>query len=180
MDKESIQFSLRAVNSRLESWIPNAGMFAVNGSVAMRRIWIGPHDDCSDWYDRPHHVSAALRLSCRATTGLNLLDSGATKMRVREKVFVMSRPKSLIIISLTIGFFISTALLAMEWLTGDTAFWFNWQMPGINAAFYFWDATGGSATAGLVVAWIVNALAYGAFVCVFLGAFEGLKSLSSR
>ena len=58
--------------------------------------------------------------------------------------------------------FISTALLVMEALTDHAIVWLAWQMPGINAAYLFWGAVGGSVFLGIAICWLVNAVVYGA------------------
>lgn len=58
--------------------------------------------------------------------------------------------------------FISTALLVMEALTDHAIVWFALQLPGINAAYFFWGAVGGSAFLGVAICWLVNAVVYGA------------------
>ena len=70
--------------------------------------------------------------------------------------------KSRLIIALAIGALISTLLQVMEVLTDHSLFWMGWDMPGISAAYLFWGAVGGSAFAGIAIAWLVNAIVYGA------------------
>ena len=82
----------------------------------------------------------------------------------------MSR-KANLIIALAIGALISALLLVLEPLT-DYAL-LSWELPGISVAYLFWGAVGGSAFAGIAIAWAVNALVYG------LGAFAILSVLSA-
>jgi len=70
--------------------------------------------------------------------------------------------KSRLIIALAIGALISTLLQVMELLTDHSIFWMGWEMPGISAAYLFWGAVGGSAFVGIAIAWVVNAVVYGA------------------
>ncbi len=82
----------------------------------------------------------------------------------------MSR-KANLIIALAIGALISAVLLVLEPLT-DYAL-LSWELPGISVAYLFWGAVGGSAFAGIAIAWAVNALIYG------LGAFAILSVLGA-
>ena len=82
----------------------------------------------------------------------------------------MSR-KANLIIALAIGTLISALLLVLEPLT-DYAL-LSWELPGISVAYLFWGAVGGSAFAGIAIAWVVNALIYG------LGAFAILSVLGA-
>lgn len=68
--------------------------------------------------------------------------------------------KNLLIIALAIGALISTVLLVMEQLTDYSFLGLEW--PGISAAYLFWGAVGGSAFAGISIAWAVNAFVYAA------------------
>jgi hypothetical protein len=74
----------------------------------------------------------------------------------------MKAVKSRLIIALAIGALSSTLLQVMELLTDHSIFWMGWEMPGISAAYLFWGAVGGSAFAGIAIAWVVNATVYGA------------------
>jgi hypothetical protein len=65
-----------------------------------------------------------------------------------------------IIIALAIGAIISTVLLVLEPLTDYSLLSLEW--PGVAAAFLFWGAVGGPAFAGIAIAWVVNAIVYGA------------------
>ena len=78
--------------------------------------------------------------------------------------------KANFIIALAIGALISATLLVLEPLTDFAFLWLEW--PGISAAYLFWGAAGGSAFAGIAIAWAVNALSYG------LGAFAILSLLA--
>lgn len=71
----------------------------------------------------------------------------------------MMSSKANLIIALTIGAFISAALLVLEPLT-DYAL-LSLEMPGITAAYFFWGAVGSSPFLGIGIAWAVNALVYG-------------------
>ena len=84
----------------------------------------------------------------------------------------MKTMKSGLIIALAIGALISTALLIIEWLTDHSLVWLAWQMPGISAAYLFWGAVGGSAFAGIAIAWVVNAIVYGAAAFGVLTVFK--------
>jgi hypothetical protein len=79
--------------------------------------------------------------------------------------------KTNLIIALAIGALISALLLVLEPLT-DYAL-LSWELPGISVAYLFWGAVGGSAFAGIAIAWAVNALIYG------LGAFAILSVLGA-
>lgn len=79
--------------------------------------------------------------------------------------------KANVINALAIGVLISTMLLVMESLTDHSTLSLEWQMPGINAAYLFRGAIGGSVLFGVAVAWAVNAIVYGAVafaVLIFL------------
>lgn len=65
-----------------------------------------------------------------------------------------------LIIALAIGALIATVLLAMEPLTDYSMLSLEW--PGITAAYLFWGAVGGPAFEGTAIAWVVNAVVYGA------------------
>jgi hypothetical protein len=80
--------------------------------------------------------------------------------------------KSRLIIALAIGALISTVLLVMESLTDHSIFWMGWEMPGISAAYLFWGAVGGSAFVGIAIAWVVNAIVYGAAAFGVLTVFK--------
>jgi hypothetical protein len=80
--------------------------------------------------------------------------------------------KSRLIIALAIGASISTVLLVIESLTDHSIFWMGWEMPGISAAYLFWGAVGGSAFAGIAIAWVVNAIVYGAAAFGVLTVFK--------
>ena len=84
----------------------------------------------------------------------------------------MKTMKSRLIIALAIGALISTVLLVMESLTDHSIFWMGWEMPGISAAYLFWGAIGGSAFAGIAIAWVVNAIVYGAAAFGVLTVFK--------
>lgn len=62
-------------------------------------------------------------------------------------------------ISLTVGAFISAALIVIEPLTNFE--FLSLEMPGISAAYLFWGAVGGTTAVGIAIAWLVNALFYG-------------------
>ncbi len=47
--------------------------------------------------------------------------------------------KGRFIIAMAIGVLIATALLVTEWLTDHSVVWLEWQMPGISAAYLFWE-----------------------------------------
>ena len=76
----------------------------------------------------------------------------------------------LFLISLLIGGLISGTLLALEKPTNFA--YINWELPGHAAAFVFWGMIGGSTTAGLTVAWFVNAIVYGVLVFVPISMFK--------
>ena len=80
--------------------------------------------------------------------------------------------KSRLIIALAIGALISTMQLVTESLTDHSIFWMGWEMPGISAAYLFWGAVGGSAFAGIAIAWVVNAIVYGAAAFGVLTVFK--------
>jgi hypothetical protein len=70
--------------------------------------------------------------------------------------------KSVLIVALAIGALISTILQVMELLTDHSIVWLDWQIPGISAAYLFWGAVGDSVFVGVAIAWVVNAVVYGA------------------
>ena len=78
--------------------------------------------------------------------------------------------KTNLFLALAVGALVSSVLLVMEPLTDFAFLWLEW--PGISAAYLFWGAAGGSAFAGIAIAWAVNALSYG------LGAFAILSLLA--
>ncbi|MEA2891325.1 MAG: hypothetical protein QOI05_2118 [Bradyrhizobium sp.] len=80
--------------------------------------------------------------------------------------------KSRLIFALAIGALISTVLQVMESLTDYSIFWMGWEMPGISAAFLFWGVVGGSAFVGIAIAWVVNAIVYGAAAFGVLTVFK--------
>ena len=88
--------------------------------------------------------------------------------------------KKILIIAIAIGVVISTELLVMEALTDHAMVWLSWQMPGINAAHLFWGAMGGSALAGVAIAWLVNAAVYGAAPFAVLMGIKLLTVAPSR
>ena len=69
-----------------------------------------------------------------------------------------------LIIAMAIGAVISLVLLAIPSASG----WSGLKLPGLTAAIVFWQIAGESAW-GVAVAWVVNAVVYGA------GAFFVLK-----
>jgi hypothetical protein len=84
----------------------------------------------------------------------------------------MTTMNSRLIIASAVGALISTVLLAMESLTDHSIFWMGWEMPGISAAYLFWGAIGGSAFAGIAIAWVVNVIVYGAAAFGVLTIFK--------
>ena len=80
--------------------------------------------------------------------------------------------KSMLVIASAIGALISTVLLVMESLTDHSIFWMGWEMPGISAAYLFWGAIGGPAFTGIAIAWVVNAIVYGAAAFGVLTVFK--------
>jgi hypothetical protein len=72
----------------------------------------------------------------------------------------MKTVKSILAIALAIGVLIATILLVMEPLTDYSLLSLEW--PGITAAYLFWGVVGGSAFVGIAIAWVVNAIVYGA------------------
>lgn len=90
----------------------------------------------------------------------------------------MSKIKSILVASLAIGLVISTALLGMESLT-DYAL-LRLEMPGINAAYFFWGAISSSVFMGMIVAWIVNAIVYAVPAFVVLNVLEVVRQIAAR
>jgi hypothetical protein len=76
--------------------------------------------------------------------------------------------KSILIVALAAGALVSTVLLVMEQLTDHSIAVMAWEMPGISAAYLFWGAVGSSVLLGVAIAWIVNAIVYGAAAFVVL------------
>jgi len=72
----------------------------------------------------------------------------------------MKTVKSIPAIALAIGVLIATILLLIEPLTDYSLLSLEW--PGITAAYLFWGVVGGPAFAGVAIAWVVNAIVYGA------------------
>ncbi|MBR1230118.1 MULTISPECIES: hypothetical protein [unclassified Bradyrhizobium] len=75
--------------------------------------------------------------------------------------------KKKLIIAMAIGAVISSVLLAIP----STSGWSGLGLAGLTAAIVFWGIVGESAW-GVAVAWVVNAVVYGA------GAFFVLKSFN--
>ena len=71
--------------------------------------------------------------------------------------------KTRLIIALAIGFFISTVFMAIPSMRDGTSDWSSLELPGMGAAFLFWGAVGDSVFAGTAIAYVVNAVVYGAF-----------------
>jgi hypothetical protein len=65
-----------------------------------------------------------------------------------------------LIIALAIGALIAAVLLVLEPLTDYSML--SLELPGITAAYLFWGALGGPAFVGIAIAWVVNAVVYGA------------------
>ena len=78
--------------------------------------------------------------------------------------------KANLIVALAIGALIATVLLAMEPLTDYSLL--SLELPGVAAAFLFWGAVGGPAFAGIAIAWVVNAIVYGAAVFGVVTVFK--------
>jgi hypothetical protein len=72
----------------------------------------------------------------------------------------MKTVKSILAIALAIGVLIATILLVIEPLTDYSLL--SPELPGITAAYLFWGVVGGSAFLGIAIAWVVNAIVYGA------------------
>ena len=72
----------------------------------------------------------------------------------------MKAVKSILAIALAIGVLIATILLVIEPLTDYSLL--SLELAGITAAYLFWGVAGGSAFAGIAIAWVVNAIVYGA------------------
>ena len=72
--------------------------------------------------------------------------------------------KKKLVIAMAIGAVISLVLLAIPSASGGSVL----KLPGLTAAIVFWEMVGESAW-GVAVAWVVNAVVYGA------GAFFVLK-----
>jgi hypothetical protein len=72
----------------------------------------------------------------------------------------MKTVKSILAIALAIGVLIATILLVMEPLTDYSLL--SLELPGITAAYLFWGVVGGPAFVGIAIAWVVNAIVYGA------------------
>ena len=96
----------------------------------------------------------------------------------RVRVLALSKITSILVASLAIGLVISTALLGMESLT-DYAL-LHLEMPGINAAYFFWGAISSSVFMGLIVAWIVNAIVYAVPAFVVLSVLEVVRQIAAR
>lgn len=75
-------------------------------------------------------------------------------------------------VSAAVGLLVSTMLLVMEALTDHSLWSLRLQMPGINAADFFWGAVGGSALVGVAIAWLVNALVYGTGAYMVLAVID--------
>ena len=83
--------------------------------------------------------------------------------------------KTLSIIALAIGALISAALLLLEQASDYSVAVMSWELPGISAAYLFWGAVGGSTAMGVAIAFVVNALVYGAAAFAVLTIFNLLK-----
>ncbi len=66
--------------------------------------------------------------------------------------------KRIFIISMGIGFLISSVFIAMPSMMDGTSDWFMLQVPGISAAYLFWGAVGSSVFVGVAISWFVNAV----------------------
>jgi hypothetical protein len=80
--------------------------------------------------------------------------------------------KARLLIALAIGALVSAALLALERLTDFSTAVMSWEMPGITAAFLFWGTVGGPAALGVAIAFVVNAVVYGAAAFAVLMLFK--------
>ena len=76
--------------------------------------------------------------------------------------------KKALIVSAAIGMIISTGLLAIP--SGDG--WFGPGAPGLAAAVVFWKILGEEALWGVAVAWVANAIVYGAGAFFILRYFN--------
>ena len=83
--------------------------------------------------------------------------------------------KTNLIIASAIGALVSAALIAIESPTDYALLSLEW--PGVSAAYLFWGAVGGPAVAGIAIAWVVNAVVYGAAVFAVLAVFKLLTSM---
>jgi hypothetical protein len=80
--------------------------------------------------------------------------------------------KGVLIVATVVGALISAALLVLESQTGFSGVVMDWEWPGISAAYLFWGAVGGSASTGIAIAWLVNAIVYGAAAFAVLIVFN--------
>jgi hypothetical protein len=60
------------------------------------------------------------------------------------------------VIAMGIGFLISTILMAIP----STNEWASLELPGMGAAYLFWEAAGNSVIVGTAIGWAVNAVVY--------------------
>ncbi len=60
-------------------------------------------------------------------------------------------------IAMGIGFLISTIFMAVP----STNEWASLELPGMGAAYLFWEAVGNSPIMGTAIGWAVNAVVYG-------------------
>jgi hypothetical protein len=77
-------------------------------------------------------------------------------------------------IALAVGAFISAALIIFESPTDYALLTLEW--PGISAAYLYWGAIGGGSFTGVAIAWVVNALAYGAGAFAMLTVLRAARS----
>jgi hypothetical protein len=69
--------------------------------------------------------------------------------------------KSRLILSMGIGFLISSVFMAIPSMRDGTSDWAGLELPGMGAAFLFWGAVGNSVIVGTAIGWAVNAVVYG-------------------
>jgi hypothetical protein len=81
---------------------------------------------------------------------------------------------------LLIGVIISVMLHEMPSLGDGSKALFEQPMPGAAAAFVFWGMLGGSASAGIFIATIVNGAMYGAIAYCVLGLLRAATGLTKR
>ena len=88
--------------------------------------------------------------------------------------------KTRLFVSLFIGALISVVLHAMPSIGDGTKPLFEPPIAGAAAAFVFWGMTGGSTTAGLLIATIVNAAMYGAVAYCVLSILWTAMGVTKR
>jgi hypothetical protein len=79
-------------------------------------------------------------------------------------------------IAMGIGFLISTVFMAIP----SANEWGSLQLPGMGAAYLFWEAVGDSPIVGTAIGWAVNAVVYGLVALIIIGALKITSAAASK